>query len=315
MTAILANALVPIFAGLLLGYVAGLRKIVDNQDVKSLTTFVMSVALPCSLFAIIARTPHKLLWSQSKVAVVILVAYVAVFALTHIAARILGRDTSANSTVLALTLGFPNVAGVGLALLQAVYGPQSLVTAAVALGIGSVTISPVTLAILEGGTAEGKALSTIARIRNSIWKTVKKPVFWAPVLGVVAVVVDFNMPTYLDRSLTILGNATAGAALFLTGLVVSAQRFRLNWGVGLSVFAKNILQPILCLAIARLMSLPLEQTRYVVLICAVPCGFFGIVFGKGFNAVPEVASSSLIASYVVGIFTLAGWIVILSRLH
>src|ERR1700733_10690746 len=108
MTAILANALVPIFAGLLLGYVAGLRKIVDNQDVKSLTTFFMSFALPCSLFVIIARTPHHLLWSQSKVAVVILVAYVVVFALTHIAARILGRDTSANSTVLALTVGFPN---------------------------------------------------------------------------------------------------------------------------------------------------------------------------------------------------------------
>ena len=46
MITILANALVPIFAGLLLGYIAGLRNVVDNRNVKSLITFVMSFALP-----------------------------------------------------------------------------------------------------------------------------------------------------------------------------------------------------------------------------------------------------------------------------
>ena len=87
------------------------------------------------------------------------------------------------------------------------------------------TISPITLAILESNASAGKALSTAARIRASLWKAVKKPVFWAPMLGVPAFVIDFDMPTYVDKSLTILGSATAGTALFLTGLVVSAQRF------------------------------------------------------------------------------------------
>jgi malonate transporter len=315
MIRVLANSLVPIFAGLLLGYAAGLRKIVDNKDVKSLITFVMSFALPCSLFVTIARTPHHLLWSQGKVAVVLTIVYVAVFALTHFAAQSLGRDTAADSTVLALTLGFPNAAAVGLPFLLAVYGPQASVAVAVSVTIGAITISPITLAILESGTGAGKALSTAARFRTSLWKAVKKPVVWAPVLGVLAVVIDFDMPTYVDESLAILGSATAGTALFLTGLVVSAQRFNLNWSVGWSVFAKNFIQPALCLEAARLASLPLEQTRYVVLISAIPCGFFGIVFGKGFNATPELASSSLIASYVVGVFTLAAWIVLLSHLH
>jgi malonate transporter len=312
---ILADALVPIFAGLLLGYAAGLRKIVDNINVKSLITFVMSFALPCSLFLTIARTPHRQLWGQGKVAIVLIIVYVAVFALTHFAAKIMAKDTAANSTVLALTLGFSNAAAVGLPLLLAAYGPQASVTVAVSIAIGSITISPITLAILESGTKAGRALSTAVRIRTSLWKAVRKPVVWAPVLGVIAVVIDFNMPSYVDKSLGILASATAGAALFLTGLVVSAQRFRLTWGVGWSVFSKNLVQPTLCLAIARLVSLPLDQTRSVVLICAIPCGFFGIVFGKGFDATPEVASSSLIASYLVGIFTLAGWIVLLSHLN
>ena len=55
--------------------------------------------------------------------------------------------------------------------------------------------------------------------------------------------------------------------------------------------------------------------RYAVLIAAIPCGFFGLVFGKGFNSSPLTASSSLIFSYVFGIATFAaGWIVVLGRL-
>jgi malonate transporter and related proteins len=44
MVEILANSLVPVFARLLLGYVAGLRKVVDNHDLRTLITFVMSFA-------------------------------------------------------------------------------------------------------------------------------------------------------------------------------------------------------------------------------------------------------------------------------
>jgi predicted permease len=51
------------------------------------------------------------------------------------------------------------------------------------------------------------------------------------------------------------------------------------------------------------------------LLAAIPSGFFGILFGEGFDATPKVASSSLIASTVLGIFTLAGWIILLSHVH
>ena len=315
MIQLLANSLVPIFVGLLFGYAAGLLKIVDNKDVKSLVSFLMTFALPCSLCVIIARTPRQLLWGQAKAAVVLAIVYVAVFVATYYVSRNLGKDTAANSAVLALTLGFPNHAGVGIPLLLAVYGPEASVSVAVGLAVGAITITPTTLTILESGTSAGRTLSPAARIRISLWRALQKPVFWAPVLGVLAAVVKFHMPIYLDKSLTILGDATEGTALFVTGLITSAQRFNLNWGVGWAVLGKNVIQPALCLAVALLLGMPLEETRFVVLLSAIPSGFFGILFGKGFDATPEVASSSLVASTVLSIVTLAGWIVFLSRLH
>lgn len=314
MLTLLLNALLPVFAGLVLGYVAGVRKIVDNHNLKSLITFLMSFALPCSLFAAIARTPHVELFGQRKVAAVLAIVYLATYAAAYFGARRSRRRSTSDSAVLALTLAFPNATAVGLPLLQAAYGANALVSCATAIAIGAITISPITLAILEGATVIGDATSTVTRLASALWKAFKRPVVWAPLLGVVAVLLRVSLATSVDRTLTIFGSATAGVALFLTGLVVSAQRFDFNLGVCLSVLAKNVGQPALCLVLARLFLLPIEQTRYVVLICAIPCGFFGVVFGKGYDSTPQTASSSLIVSYIAGVFTLAGWIIFLNRL-
>lgn len=112
MIGLLANSLVPVFVGLLFGYVAGLRKVVDNKDVKTLVSFLMTFALPCYLFVTMATTPRQLLWRQAKPALVFAIVYVALFVATYYAWRHLAKDTAANSAVLALTLGFPNAAAV-----------------------------------------------------------------------------------------------------------------------------------------------------------------------------------------------------------
>jgi malonate transporter and related proteins len=312
--AILAFALIPIFFGLLLGYFAGLGRFVDNRDVHSLVRFVMNFALPCSLFLAIARTDLGMLRSQAGLIVVLGLVYLALFFVTLFFERRMFRSGAADSAVLALTLAFPNATAVGIPLLDAVYGPAAAAATAMGIAIGAVTISPICLAILEHSTPKGHAKSQAAQVRSSLWKAVKRPVVWAPVAGVVAALVKLHLPDYANRSLTLMGNATAGSALFLTGLIVSAQRFRLDGRVITAIVAKNLLQPALCLGLAWMIGLSVVETRYAVLIAAIPCGFFGLVFGKGFNSSPLTASSSLIFSYVVGIATLAGWIVLLGRM-
>jgi malonate transporter and related proteins len=54
-----------------------------------------------------------------------------------------------DASVLALTIGFPNAAAIALPLLRGAYGAEATVTAALSIAIGSITISPLTLALLE----------------------------------------------------------------------------------------------------------------------------------------------------------------------
>jgi predicted permease len=315
MVPMLAVALVPIFVGLLLGYFAGIRGMIDNLNVHSLVSFVMNFALPCALFLAIIKAPREMLWSQGRLVVLLAIGYLVVYGAAHFFSRMVIRNTPADGAVLALTVAFPNVTAVGIPLLDTVYGAQTAVTVAIGIAVGALTISPITLYILENNTVAGHALTPAVRVRRAVLRTIRRPVVWAPAAGIVAVLLNVSLPAYLTRSLSVMGSATAGCALFLTGLVVSAQKFTLDWRVLLAVLTKNILQPLLCLGMAVAVALPVDQTRSVVLMAAIPCGFFGLVFGKGFNSSPLVASSSLVLSYGLGILTLAGWITFLEHLH
>jgi malonate transporter len=309
MIKVLADALVPIFAGLLLGYIAGRRRVMDNQNVHNLIVFVMSFAVPSSLFLAIARTPRAALREQAGTVLVLIIAYSVLYVLTFFWARSGEKLRASDSGVLALTISFPNVAAVGLPLLADVFGVKSLVTVATSIALGSVTISVVTLAFLE---ANENAFST-REVGPALARAVKKPIVWAPLLGFVFSCAALHLPSYLDRLLTVLASAAAGSALVLTGLVVSAQKFVLGPKTLIPVLLKNALQPALALGLAILFHLSVDQTRYVTLICAIPCGFFGLVFGKAFGSSPQLASSGLIASYIVSVATLPVWIVIVNH--
>ncbi|CCJ94108.1 FIG00554874: hypothetical protein [Cronobacter malonaticus 681] len=51
MTYVIIHALAPIFVIMLLGFMAGKTKMVDNQNVALLNIFVMDFALPAALFS------------------------------------------------------------------------------------------------------------------------------------------------------------------------------------------------------------------------------------------------------------------------
>ena len=315
MTKILADALVPIFAGLLLGYVAGLRGVMDNKNVQTLITFVMSFAVPCALFLSIISAPRAALREEIPSALVFTLGYTVVYALSFLLTTYGMNLPASDSSVVALTVAFPNSAAVGLPLLASVFGSQATVTVAASLAIGSITITPITLAILEanrGGLSGGLTLSSVA---TSLLHSLKRPIVWAPLLGLVASIAGLTFPSFVDRSLDVIGMAAGGSALVLTGLVVSAQRFEVGGNTLVAVILKDVLQPALALGIAMLMHLSIDQIRYITLINAIPCGFFGAVFGKGFGANPKILSSGLIASYLIGIGTLAAWIVIVDQLR
>jgi len=313
MTKVLVDTLIPIFAGLLLGYVAGRHGTMDNRNVRNLIALVMSFAIPCALFSTIIGSSRADLLRHVPAALMITLVFCALYLISYIwARRVLGMSLS-DASVLALTIGFPNSAAIALPLFKGAYGPESIITAALSIAIGSITISPLTLALLEADKQSGGRGISIKQILRSFPSALLRPVVWAPLLALVGVFLNIHLPSFVAGTLTTLGSAATGSALILTGLVVSAQSFRFTGAVAITTLLKLVVQPLFALCMMLLFRMDHNDLRNITVISAIPGGFFGLVFGKGFNATPEAASSGLIGTYLFGWTTLALWMLFAAK--
>ncbi len=300
-----AFALVPVFFVMALGYFAGKRRIVDNHNLASLTHLLMSFALPAALFTAISSTSRAVILGNAGLMAVLAITLLSVFALMTLLQHRVFRLDRGQGAVQCLTVSFPNFAAIGLPLLTPVYGPQAGLPVAVAIAVGSVTISPLTLALLEMSRDAGQGGSVARKFFFALRKSVQKPIVVAPLAAVCLSLAGIGLPILAVRALGLLGQATAGIGLFLTGLILSAQPIRLDGRVVLAVLLKNVVQPLLAFAIVLLLRLPQPIAGEAVLLVSIPAGFFGLLFGSSYGYRPAVSGSTLVLSSATAIVTLS----------
>jgi len=306
----IATALVPVFFVLALGYGAGRFRLIDNTDVTSLDTLVMSFALPIALFTSLAgsrRSEVVARWQLVAISAVVMgLIYAGVYLLQH---RFY-RATPSASAIQALTVAFPNGAAVALPLAGAVLGPSATLGVAAVLAVGSVTLSPVTLVILERHrTAAGGA-----GMGHVILSSLRKPIVIGPALGAAWSLLGIPLPQLAAVTLTTIGAITAGAALFLTGLVVSGQKIDFTANAYVSTFITIVVRPALAFAVILAAGLSGPLARETLLLQAVPAGFFGILLGVAYHEKSPLAGTTVLFSTVLSAITLTTLIALLPRL-
>jgi malonate transporter len=300
----IATALVPVFFVMGLGYFAGWKKIVDNQHVNSLNALLMTFALPLSLFLAMAQTPANRLSSGFSLGLILTLSMLVLFGITAFLNRRVFRSNVSETAVQALNVALPNYAAVGLPLLGAVIGPESAMSVSIAIAAGTVVMCPLTLIMLEGQTASAASIPPLRRIVMAVLRSIGKPVVIGPVAGVAVALAGHPLPNLAVQTFHLLGGATAGLALFVTGLVLSAQALNLNANVVLGVLLKNIVHPLMVCGLAILFGLKAPEMREAILLAAIPSGFFGVLFGLSYGVKSQDADSTLTISSLAGILTL-----------
>jgi len=108
-----------------------------------------------------------------------------------------------------------------------------------------------------------------------------------------------------DACLSLIGNAAAGVALFLTGLILSAQSFKLDWKVVAATAASDVIRPLLAVGVVYAIPISSEAAKTAILLAAVPSGFFGILFAVNYRLDYATAGSMVIASTAFSVVTMA----------
>jgi len=290
---------------------------VNNKDVSLLNIFVMDFALPAALFSATVQTPWSGIVAQSPLIVVLTGAMWITYAAIYFLATGVFKKSPQDAAVLTLTVALPNYAALGLSILGSVLGEGSSTSLSVAVSIacGSVLMTPFCLLILEREKARSAGEnvgSTLTMLPVLMWRSVKKPIVWGPLLGVVLSALGVRMPELVLSAIKPLGLAATAAALFLTGVILSARQLKLNAVVGVGTVAKLLIQPVIAWGLVLALGLNGSVAITAILMIALSAGFFGVVFGNRFGVQSPDAEAVLLLSSVLSILSLPLFITLTS---
>ncbi|MEJ0085250.1 MAG: AEC family transporter [Pseudomonadota bacterium] len=305
MTQAILLALAPVFFVLALGFAAGKLRVVNNRQIDSLNALVMDFALPASLFVATASASRAQMLAQAPLFALYGGVMLLIWLTSYSFRTRVAKASPADASLQALTISFPNLAGVGLPIVAAVLGPGGAVPIAMALAAGSILITPLSLIVVEmSGANTAPAATPVSRILKAFRRALTKPVVLAPALGILLSLLDWKLGAVPAACLTLIGHAAAGVALFLTGLILSAQAFRLDGKVVLATAMADVVRPLLTAAIVFALPVPPEMAKTAILLGALPSGFFGILFAVNYQLDSATPGSMVLASTVFSVVTL-----------
>ena len=304
--------IIPAIFVLLLGYSAGRAKKFDANQVKGINELVLDFALPASLFVGIAGIKHAYLTEYLTESLSFFLTILMVFSIFYLLALVIGKfllHLNSNSAALfALGSSFPSVSFFGPSILGGMFGVSD---AAIAITsgaiIGNLIIVPISVLILENsriresGTSDSEFTNTTTTnpkgrkvIIQALVCTGKAPYVWAPVVGLVLVLVGVPLPSLLQSMFSLIGQAASGVALFVAGLLLAAHKVRLSKVVLTNAALKSFGEPSLMLFLVLMFGLTHLLTAEAIMTVALPAGTIATILAGRYKVYESGAASNLI---------------------
>jgi malonate transporter len=131
---------------------------------------------------------------------------------------------------------------------------------------------------------------------------------WAPVAGLLLVLLDIGVPSAIRHGLMLLGSATGGVAMFASGIVLYSRRIALSVPVAIGVVARNIAIPAGVWLLTRLLGWPAPTVREVVLTLAIPTAAMAVILAVQYHKAEQEMASMLFFSTIFSAVTMGGFI-------
>jgi hypothetical protein len=312
----------------LLGFLAAWHHGFELKDASTLNRMVLLYAVPLSLFAGTVTTSRTTLSQDVPLVIALCVAIVGLYGVVFLFSRIFFRMQVSSSALAALTASAPAVPFVGPAVLGDLFGALSAIPIAIGSLVINLTVVPVTILLIaldskatdpentpvahEGDHSASSPRSYASVFAAKLAETVKKPIVWAPVLAFVVVLSGFRIPQLIVHSLSMLGSASGGVALFASGIVLASGKIKATWYVLFLVFLKNIVQPALVLGGLRWFGYGNPIISEAVLTAAIPTMPIVIMLALQYRIAEAEAASAVFLSVIGSVITMGVFIALTS---
>lgn len=302
------GALLPAVITIVLGYFAARHHDFGQDDVPVLNRMVIGYALPLSLFVGVVQADRGDLLGALPLMGILAIAMIGTYAAMFALGRFLGYSAGL-CAVGALAAAAPSSAFVGAPVLGYFYASAADIAIAVSSIIIAVVLLPatiITLSLQTGGSrpVPGSEVSVGGRIVDAL----EQPVVWLPLAGFIMVLLNVSLPQVFAQSLDLLGHASAGVALFASGIILAGYRVMVNGPVMAVLFVKNLLQPAAVLGVMAWLGYGEPMLGQAVLTSALPSVVVSVMLAVQYQVGARETASALFVSTVGSMLTISVFI-------
>ncbi|MBO1001158.1 AEC family transporter [Pseudogracilibacillus auburnensis] len=310
---IIIDIILPIFAIILCGYIAGRTEVISASGSKTLNSYVFFVALPALLFYAVANAPISQLTNWNFLFANLL-GILSSFFLTILFIRLFLKKKSAVLSIYGMNASYGTTGYMGLPLLIAAFGDKAALPAALATLIHNIPVIATVIVTFEWVRAKEN------RHEKGLFyflQDVIKPVLFHPItlsvlLGITFSLFNITLPKSLDIFASFLSDAAGPTALFAIGLGLTNQKELLKWSslvnkeVHFLLFMKLGFQPtITLLLVFFVFELEPLWALTTILMSALPIGAGVFVFAQKYDNLTQETSTGIVLSLLLSVLTIS----------
>jgi malate permease and related proteins len=292
------NVLVPVFALVAVGYLAGPRL---GLEARTLSRYAYYILTPVFVFSVLSRTQIELGLAGRMIGF-ISVVYLGSIGLALLIARLTKRN-AAMTAAYVMVAAFGNVGNFGLPIVQFATGPQSLGPATVYF-LANLVLAFV-VCIAAANAHRGFNLGMAAQV-------LKTPALWALPPALLINTLGIALPNVITRPLGLLEGALIPTMLIVLGAQLAAAGIpRISGDMLTAAGIRLISGPLLAFTLVGFFGLSGLERSVGILQASMPAAVLVSIIAMENDLLPEFVTATVLFSNVVSIVTLAGVLILL----
>lgn len=305
------DVIAPVFVIVLIGYMAVKLKIFPGNGIGALIAFTNNFAAPILLFRAMLTLDFATALDP-KIIAPFYVAGLVGFVVGIVLARKLFNYRPGEAVSVGFSGWFTNTVLLGIPIVQRAYGVEALPIIFLVIGFHAPSLMTIGMVTMELSRRNGRPLGIA--ILNAFKRIVTNPLLIGIACGVALNLTGQSLPKILEDASIMMVGAVLPTALF--GLGAALTQYSIKHAVmpaAVMSAIKTILHPFLAWVIlVPVLGVPHEISRAVVLLAAMPSGINAYIFATYYNRALDVATSTVLLSTLVSVFSISFWLWFLS---
>lgn len=305
---VILNTVFPLFALILLGYLAAKLKLLGADAVTALNKFVVWMALPALLFQAMAKISWEEINQPGYIASSVL-SMALVFGVAYLLDR---KRPLADISLEGLAASYSNTGYMGIPLALMVFGDAILPAVVLAIILTACGLFAFSIVLIEIDLHSADRWWTTAR--KVIRSLARNPLVAAPLAGLLVAALQIPLPSGVYQFTTLLGAAASPCALVTIGLFLAhdGQATTRNAAVFRIVSLKLLLHPLITFVLVRwVFDMPPVWANTAILLSALPVGTGPFMLAALYGREPAATSRAILVSTIVSVGTVSALLALL----